>query len=76
MDDAQWCRFCDTWHTPCNNHVCELEALRQHVVALENRAAAAEATLDWLRVQAVADLSPGFVGIPQVEWDAVLGANK
>ena len=27
------------------------------------------------RGQAGADIAPGFVGIPQVEWDAVFAAN-
>lgn len=45
-------------------------------MALDNRAAAAESVIDWLRTQAVADIAPGFVGIPQVEWDAVFAANK
>ena len=71
----QWCRFCDKWHDPFNRHICDPEDLRRHVVALDNRAAAAESVIDWLRTQAVSDIAPGFVGIPQVEWDAVFAAN-
>ena len=44
-------------------------------MALGNRADEAESVIDWLRTQAVADIAPGFVGIPQVEWDAVFAAN-
>ena len=71
-----WCRFCDKWHAPFNGHICDPEDLRRHVVTLDNRAATAESVIDWLRTQAVADIAPGFVGIPQVEWDAVFAANK
>ena len=45
-------------------------------MALGNRADEAESVIDWLRTQAVADIAPGFVGIPQVEWDAVFAANR
>ena len=44
-------------------------------MALGNRADEAESVIDWLRTQAVANIVPGFVGIPQVEWDAVFAAN-
>ena len=44
-------------------------------MALGNRADEAESVIDWLRTQAVADIAPGLVGIPQVEWDAVFAAN-
>jgi hypothetical protein len=73
--NKQWCRFCDKWHAPFNGHICDPEDLRRHVVALGNRADEAESVIDWLRTQAVADIAPGFVGIPQVEWDAVFAAN-
>ena len=65
--NKQWCRFCDKWHAPFNGHICAPEDLRRHVVALGNRADEAESVIDWLRTQAVADIAPGFVGIPQVE---------
>lgn len=37
---------------------------------------AAVAAIDWLRVQSVPDVAPGFVGIPAVEWDSVWRAYE
>jgi hypothetical protein len=48
--EKQWCRFCNVEHMPFNGHCCRTEDLKQHVVLLANRAATAEAGVDYLRV--------------------------
>jgi hypothetical protein len=44
-----WCRFCNVWQEHLAGHVCDPEDLRKHVVLLDNRAADAEAAVDYLR---------------------------
>ena len=41
----------------------------------KKRAEAAEAKLDWLMVQGIRGIAPGWVGIPEVEWDSTYPPN-
>ena len=41
----------------------------------KKRAEVAEAKLDWLMVQGIRGIAPGWVGIPEVEWDSTYPPN-
>ena len=41
----------------------------------KKRAEAADAKLDWLMVQGIRGIAPGWVGIPEVEWDITYPPN-
>ncbi len=41
----------------------------------KKRAEMAEAKLDWLMVQGIRGIAPGWVGIPEVEWDSTYPHN-
>lgn len=42
----------------------------------KKRAEAAEAKLDWLLAQGIRGIAPGWVGIPEVEWDSTYPTNS
>jgi len=64
------------WPHECPDCIKESKAKRaRNRDNWKKRAEAAEAKLDWLMVQGIRGIAPGWVGIPEVEWDSTYPPN-
>ena len=63
------------WRVACATLAAEVRRLRGLVGGGDDLSQKLIDRLEMLEVQVVREIAPGWVGIPAVEWDSIMGPN-
>ena len=63
------------WRVACATLAAEVRRLRAMVGGAGDTSQKLIDRLEMLEVQAVREIAPGWIGIPAIEWDLIMGPN-